>query len=105
MTVIIAGLMVWHFSSNWRYRGPPDRETRRLRFRIAWEVRLLISGIIVPIATAMLTGYVPNAYFLPLFLFTIAGLLVADMIAPSGRPIHSSIQNTYDKNEIHRGGH
>ncbi len=82
--VIIAVLLVWHYVANWRYHEPPDLKTRQRRYAIGWEIRGLILVVSVIYATAMLFGFVSDAYLLTLILFFVAGLLLADMFAPSG---------------------
>jgi hypothetical protein len=84
MTLVIVGTIAWHLVSDRRFADPPDEPARRLRFRIAWEVRGLVMIVAGPYAAGMFLGYVATDYTLPLLLFLAAGFLIAGMIAPSG---------------------
>jgi hypothetical protein len=82
--VIIAALVVWHYRSNWRYQEPPDMAIRQRRYKIGWEIRGLVLVVGIMYGTAMIFGFLSGDYLCPLILFLVAGLLLADMFAPSG---------------------
>jgi len=82
--VIIAVLLLWHYLANWRSREPPDLTTRKRQYIFGWEIRGLVLVVSVTYAVAMIFGFVSDDYLLALILFLVAGLLLADMFAPSG---------------------
>ena len=88
MILVVSGLIAWYLLVDRRHLDPPDLEARRRRFRLAWEVRALVAMVAVPYAAGMLLGYVSTEYGVPLTLFVIAGLLIAEAIAPNGLRIH-----------------
>ena len=88
MVLIVSGLIAWHYLADRRYLDPQDDDARRRRYKIAWEVRGLVLAVFVPFAVGMLFGYTSTAYVVPLALFLIAGLLLAESIAPHGLRIH-----------------
>lgn len=88
MILVVSGLIAWHFMADRRYLDPPDVETRRKRYKVAWEVRGLVLAVFVPYAAGMLLGYVATDYVVPLMLFLVAGFLLAESIAPHGLRIH-----------------
>lgn len=87
MTVLVMALLAWHLLGGRRDhdapRAAPGDADRRRRFRIGWEVRALVVGVSGPLAAAIWFGYVPSDYALPLALFLMAGLLLAERIGPS----------------------
>ena len=88
MILVVSGLILWYVLIDRRHLDPPDMETRRRRFKIAWEVRGLVMVVAGPYAAGMFLGYVSTEYTVPLMMFLIAGLLVAEAIAPNGLRIH-----------------
>jgi hypothetical protein len=88
MAVVLTGLLAWHFASDRRHLSAPDMRTRRRRYKLAWEVRGLVLIVAGPYAAGMLLGYVSPDYALALMLFSAAGFLAAEMIAPSGLDVH-----------------
>jgi hypothetical protein len=88
MVLVVSGLIAWHFLADRRFLDPPDAEARRRRYKIAWEVRGLVMVIVGPYGLGMFLGYVSTDYMVPLVLFTVAGFLVAESIAPHGLRIH-----------------
>ena len=88
MILVVSGLIAWYLLADRRHLDPPDLEVRRRRFKIAWEVRGLVAAVAVPYSAGMVLGYVSTEYGVPLTLFVIAGLLVAEAIAPNGLRIH-----------------
>jgi len=88
MVLIVSGLIAWHFFADRRFIDPQDEDARRRRYKIAWEVRGMVLAVFVPFAAGMLFGYTSTDYMVPLGLFLIAGLLLAESIAPHGLRIH-----------------
>jgi hypothetical protein len=88
MILIVSGLIAWHYLADRRSIDPPDAETRRKRYKVAWEVRGLVLAVFGPYAAGMLLGYVSTDYVVPLMLFLVAGMLSAESIAPHGLRIH-----------------
>ena len=84
MILVVSGLIAWYVLVDRRHLDPPDMETRRRRFKIAWEVRALVIAAAGPVAMAIGLGSLSAEYALPLALFVTAGFLVAGFIAPSG---------------------
>ena len=84
LVVADVAVAVWHHRASWRYRPPPDGITRRRLYRLGWEIRGLILAVTLPGIVAALLGRLPIAYLPSVLLLQIAGLLVADMVAPAG---------------------
>lgn len=84
MTVLVMGLLAWHLLGDRRRPDPAHDPGRQRRFRLGWEVRALVVAVTGPYAAGICLGYVSADYALPLALFVVAGLLVAQRIGPSG---------------------
>jgi hypothetical protein len=84
MAATVAGLLAWQLTASWRHQPPPDESTRRRRYKLGWEVRGMVLAVSVPFAVGILFGRVSHDYMFALVLFQVAGLLAADLIAPSG---------------------
>jgi hypothetical protein len=84
MATIIAGLLVWRHTGDWWHAATPDMPTRQRRYRLGWEVRGLVVVTVIPCAVGMARGHLSDEYIMPLLLFAVTGLLIADTIAPSG---------------------
>lgn len=84
VALIVSGFIAWQFFGDRRHTAPLDAQTRRRRYKTAWEVRLLVVVTAGPFAAGIFLGYVSTDYTLPLLLFVAAGLVVAQLIAPSG---------------------
>lgn len=98
LTLILMGLVARHFFGDPGPVAPPDDEGRKRRYKMGWEVRGLVAMVAGPYAAGMLFGYVRTEYALPLLLFAAAGLLVAEMIAPSGLHLH---RQQVDDRDLH----
>ena len=82
LTLLVMGLLLWHLFGH-RARNDGEDEAKRKRQKVAQEIRALAVAISGPCAAAMWFGYVSAEYALPLALFLLAGLLVAEEIAPT----------------------
>jgi hypothetical protein len=81
LTLIVMGLLLWHLFGH-RTPDAQDEPARR-RQKVAHEIRALAVAISGPCAAAMWFGYLSSEYALPLALFLMAGLLVAEQVAPT----------------------
>jgi hypothetical protein len=88
MALVFFALLACHIMKQRRHPEPPDMPTRRRRYKLAWEVRGLVMGIVGPYAAGMYFGFVPTEYGLALLLFCGSGFVAAEMIAPSGLHVH-----------------
>ena len=81
LTLVVMGLVLWHLFG---HRSPDGQdEPARRRQKVAQEIRALAVALSGPCAAAMWFGYLSAEYALPLALFLLAGLLVAEQIAPT----------------------
>ena len=84
IATIIVGLLVWRQTGDWWHASTPDMPTRQRRYRLGWEVRGLVVVTVIPCAVGMARGHLSDEYVIPLLLFAVTGLLIADTLAPSG---------------------
>jgi len=81
---IALAILAWNFARSRSYPVEYNARSWQRRSRIAWEIRLLVVVTAGPLACGVVLGQIPAEYGLPLALFVVSGLLVADAVAPHG---------------------
>ena len=89
LAAVVLGLVAMHLAGGGRRRDdPPDDTTSRRRTWVAWEIRAVVIGTAGPCAAGIFFSYLSPDYTLPLLLFTAAGFLAADLVAPADEHAH-----------------